>query len=340
MSAMAANSLRDSRLGRRAVTVPSVILAAIILFPLSVLILPAAAIFDLSRARPRLPTVRVLAFGLTYLAWEIVAISVATGLWVASGFGLLLRTRRFQEAHRHIQVLWARSNLRNLDRFLRMRLDVVGADRLGPGPVVVLSRHASMVDTLIPIQLADNVGLGCRYVLKEELLWDPALDLMGHRFPNYFVDRSGGNSQEAIRAVGELAAGTRPNEAFIIFPEGSRFTEAKRERAIERLRQSNPEAAERAEKLTATMPPRTGGPIETLLRRPAGADVVILAHTGLEGLAGPKDMWRIAPFRHPIKLEMWRVPSDQIPTERDELIRWLYDRWDEVDTWVRDHAEP
>ena len=322
------------------VTVPSVLLAAIILFPLAVVLLPAAAVFDVARARPRLPTARVFAFGYSYLAWELIAITVAAVMWIVSGFGLLLRTRWFQETHRQVQVAWARSNLRNLDRFLRMRLEVVGGSRLGPGPVLVLSRHASMIDTLIPIQLADDVGLGCRYVLKDELLWDPALDLIGHRFPNYFVDRSGGNTQEAIRAVGELAAGTLPSESFIIFPEGSRFTEAKRDRAIERLRVSSPDAVERAEKLTATMPPRTGGPIEALSRRPAGTDVVIVAHTGFEGLAGPKDLWRIAPFGHPIRYELWRIPSEEIPEGRDELVAWLYDRWAEVDTWVRDNAEP
>ena len=96
---------------------------------------------------------------------------------------------------------------------------------LEPGPVVLLSRHASMIDTLIPIFIADENHLGCRYVLKNELLWDPALDIIGHRFPNYFVDRSGGNSGSAIDEVGALAAGTRDSEVFVIFPEGSRTPE-------------------------------------------------------------------------------------------------------------------
>ncbi len=339
MRPMSASSLRESRLGRRAVTVPAVLLAALVLYPASLLVLPAALVFDLLRGRPRLPTLRVLGFGLTYLGWEVVAIMVSAALWVASGFGLLLRTRAFQEAHRKVQVHWARSNIRNLRRFLNMRLEVTGAELLGPGPVIVLSRHASMVDTLIPIQLADDVGLGCRYVLKDELLWDPALDLMGHRFPNHFVDRSGGNSEAAVAAVGDLAAGTRDTEAFIIFPEGSRFTEEKRDRAIEKLSVSNPAAAERARKLTATMPPRTGGPLEALSRRPKGADVVVIAHTGLEGLAGPLDLWRVAPFRHAVRFEMWRIPSEQIPEPREELLEWLYDRWAEVDAWVSAHAD-
>lgn len=339
MPTMSGNALRDSRLGRRLVTVPSVLIAALILFPASIVLLPAAIVFDLVRARPKLPTFRLAAFGFTYLGWEVIAVTISFALWIVSGFGLLLRSRGFQEAHRKVQVSWARSNLGNLDRFLGMRLDIEGGACLGPGPVIVLSRHASMVDTLIPIRLADDVGLGCRYVLKDELLWDPALDLMGHRFPNYFVDRSGGNSADAIRAVGDLAAATRDSEAYIIFPEGSRFTEAKRDRAIERLSASNPQAAELAKRLTATMPPRTGGPIEALLRRPAHADVVIVAHTGLEGLAGPKDLWRIAPFRKPVRMGLWRIPTAEIPDDRDKLIAWLYDRWAEVDTWVREHAE-
>ena len=152
--------------------------------------------------------------------------------------------------------------------------------------------------------------------------------------------RSGGNSGSAIDEVGALAAGTRDSEVFVIFPEGSRFTEAKRARALEKLRDSNPAAAVRAEKLTRTMPPRTGGPIAALQNAPANADVVVLAHTGLEGMAGPKELWRVVPFRHPIQIELWRIPRAEVPTDPDDQLAWLYDRWAEVDTWVGDHQLP
>jgi len=321
-------------------TVPAVLLAALLVIPLSVIIIPVSLVIDLLRGRPRLPTLRVFVFGLNYLAWEVIAISFSAVMWFATGFGLLSGRHWSQEAHRKLQVVWAASHIRMLRRALGMRLEVINSECLAPGPVVLLSRHASMIDTLIPIFIADENHLGCRYVLKNELLWDPALDIIGHRFPNYFVDRSGGNSGSAIDEVGALAAGTRDSEVFVIFPEGSRFTEAKRERALEKLRDSNPAAAERAEKLTRTMPPRTGGPIAALQMAPPGADIVVLAHTGLEGMAGPRELWRVVPFRHPIQIELWRIPRVEVPTDPDEQLAWLYDRWAEVDTWVGDHQPP
>ena len=337
---MATTSLRDSALSRRLVTVPAVLVAAVVLIPLAVLILPISALADLVRGRGHIPTARVLAFGYSYLVWEVIAVLTAAVLWLASGFGLALRTRFFQEAHRRVQVVWAASHMATLKTTCGLELDVTGIENLLPGPVILLSRHASIIDTLIPIQLTAEVSLGCRYVLKNELLWDPALDIIGHRFPNYFVDRSGGNSASAVDRVADLASGTRATEAFVIFPEGSRFAPAKRERAIEKLRENNPVLAERAEKLTHTMPPRTGGPVAALRARPTGADVVVLAHTGLEGLAGPRELLRAVPFREPVRIDLRRFAGSDIPDDDEGRLNWLYDRWNEVNTWVSDHQAP
>jgi hypothetical protein len=86
------------------------------------------------------------------------------------------------------------------------------------------------------------------------------------------------------------------------------------------------------------MPPRTGGPIAALSQAPAHADIAFLAHTGLEGLAGPRELWKAVPFRHPVKVGVWRVARSEVPTDPDEQLAWLYERWAEVDTWVGDHA--
>jgi 1-acyl-sn-glycerol-3-phosphate acyltransferase len=330
-------SAADRPWSRRIITVPAVLVGALIVFPASIVVLPALALWDTIRLRWRFPTVRVYLFGLVYLAWEVVAMVVGAALWLAAGGGLLLDRPWFQEAHRRLQVIWARSVMANLDRILSLRVEVTGAEHLAPGPVLLFSRHASMLDTLVPIVLADPLGMRCRYVLKHELVWDPALDVIGHRFPNYFVDRSGGNSTEVIAAVGELAAGTGPDDVFVIFPEGTRFTEAKRDRALEKLRSSDDELAARAEKLTHTLPPRSGGPLAALERRPDGADVVFLAHTGAEGLATIGDLIRAVPFSRPLRVELWRVSGSEVPETPKERLGWLYDRWAEVDAWVGDH---
>ena len=335
---VAANSFRDTPLGRRIVTVPIVFLGALILIPGSIVILPLAALFDVIRGRVRLPTVRVLLFGLVYLGWEVVAVSGALALWVASGFGLLLGRRWFVQAHRQIQVSWANSLIGTMRRFLRLDLVIDGTDCLTPGPVVVFCRHASIIDTLLPAHvLSTSGGLDLRYVLKHELLWDPALDIVGNRIPNHFVDRSGQNTRAELDKIGVLASGMDANESFTIFPEGSRYTESKRTRAIEKLRETDPELAVRAERLERTMPPRVGG-VLTILAATPDIDVVIIAHTGLEGLAGVLDLWRVVPFRHPVQVTMWRVPRADIPADDAGRIDWIYSEWERVDRWIRDHG--
>ena len=334
---MSSPSLRDTPLLRRAVTVPAILVAAIVLIPSMVVIAPLSIIIDLLRGRPRLPTLRVALFGSFYLAWEVMAVVASGVLWVASGFGLLLKRRVFVQMHRGLQVSWANSLLGALRTFLRMRLEITGTECVAPGPVIVFGRHASMVDTLLPAHIMSTYGhLDLRYVLKQELRWDPAVDIVGSRIPNHFVDRSGTDTAAELAKIGELAGGMGANECFTIFPEGSRFTEAKRTRAIERLDETDPVLAARARTLVNTMPPRPGG-VLTVLRSAPGADVVIIAHTGFEGLAGVKDLWRAAPFRRPILVEAWRIPAAEIPETDEDRVTWIYDVWAQVDDWVTNH---
>jgi 1-acyl-sn-glycerol-3-phosphate acyltransferase len=330
------SSLRDSTWARRTITVGGVLFGGFVVAPLTLLALPLMALVDLVSGRPRLPTPRVALFGLWYLMWEWVAVFSSAALWIASGFGLLLRTRFFEDRHRQLQVVWAHSLWRAMDRLLGLRLHIVGEEHMTPGPMVCFARHASLVDTLIPIQVFSAHDIGCRYVLKSELLWDPALDIIGQRFPNYFVDRSGRNTAAELANISALAAGMSDDEAFVIFPEGSRFTPEKRARAVEKLRDSDPELGALADKLTQTMPPRAGGPMAGVDGCPE-ADIVVMAHTGLEGLASLKSLIRSAPFRRPVEVECWRIPRSEVPEGVEERREWLFRTWGLVDDWVAEH---
>lgn len=338
MRDMASQSLRETKLGRRLITVPAILGGAAAMVFLAIPILVIGAVFDLLRGKPKLPTVRVALFGIVYLAWEVFGVLSGVVLWFASGFGLLLGQPPFIRAHRWLQVAWANNLLNSLRRFLGLRLDVTGAECCSPGPVIVFSRHASMVDTLLPAHLlTTHGGLDLRYVLKHELLWDPAIDIIASRIPNHFVDRSGKDTAAELQKIGALAGGMADTESFTIFPEGSRYTPSKRERAIERLEETDPVLAERAKRLTNTMPPRRGG-VLTVLGAADEADVIIVAHTGLEGMNGPKEMWKAAPFRRTVQVEMWRVPRSEIPEDDAGRMDWIFDEWEKVDAWVTAHA--
>ena len=49
-------------------------------------------------------------------------------------------------------------------------------------------------------------GVRLRYVLKRELLWDPCLDIVGHRLPNAFVRRGSRDTAGDVAAVRGLMA--------------------------------------------------------------------------------------------------------------------------------------
>jgi 1-acyl-sn-glycerol-3-phosphate acyltransferase len=94
----------------------------------------------------------------------------------------------------------------------------------------LVMRHASILDTLLPsVYVRGLTQWRVRYILKQELLLDPCLDIVGNALPNYFVDRTGHRQREfeGIRAlVKDLG-----DDGVLVYPEGTRFSEEKLVRA-------------------------------------------------------------------------------------------------------------
>ncbi|HEX6299728.1 MAG TPA: 1-acyl-sn-glycerol-3-phosphate acyltransferase [Acidimicrobiia bacterium] len=293
------------------------------LSPLLVLVGAALDVIRLVARRKSWVTLRSLGFLWVYLVGEVWA--VAALLATAP----LPRGRKTDVTFR-LQERWASWNLRALAALFALEISVEGEDALLPGPVVVLSRHASMIDTLLPATIITRrAGLKLRYVLKEELLVDAALDLAGNRLPNVFIDRTSGDS--SVRAaIRELARDLGPEDGILIYPEGTRFTESKLRRA---QRRPDPDApGEVIAGLRRVLPPRPGGTLAIL--DVTDADVVVLAHHGLEGLATVREIWEGCLVRSLISVRMWRVKRHEIPQERGERVAWLYRLWREIDDWV------
>jgi 1-acyl-sn-glycerol-3-phosphate acyltransferase len=200
-------------------------------------------------------------------------------------------------------------------------------------------RHASVGDTLLASVFVQKPHhMRCRYVLKRELLWDPCIDIVGNRLANYFVRRYSEDSAREIAAVRRLVEDLEPGESFLIYPEGTRFTPAKRARILERLREhGDPGLLARAERLTRLLPPRLGGTLEVLDANP-GADVVICAHTGFESVATFWDLWSGAPIGREIHVEFWRIPWAEVPKDRSQRIDWLFEQWTRIDAWIAAHS--
>jgi len=319
-----------ARIARRLVTIPATLGLTALACGLAPLWLPLLALHDAVRGN-RWSGLRS-ALALTHYAigetLGLVASALLTPLaWIAPD--------RAERASFRLQCWWARWLFGGASRLFALRIAASGLDLLRDGPLLLLMRHASVIDTLLPAAIVSSrTGLQLRYVMKRELLWDPCLDVVGHRLPNAFVRRGRGGAEEEIARVRELAQGLGPHDGVLLYPEGTRFTPARREQTIARLAASaDPKHVERARALHHVLPPRLGGALALLDAAP-DADVVIGAHTGLEGLRTLNDLWNGALVGRTIELAFWRIPASEVPQARAEKVEWLYDQWQRVDAWL------
>ncbi len=176
-----------------------------------------------------------------------------------------------------------------------------------------------------------------RVVLKETLAWDPALGVLLTRLPSRFISSRPGPGRDLEAEVGELARDLDENDAFVIFPEGGNFTAERRVRSIARLRKLGlTKMADRAEAMVHVLAPRPGGVLAALDAAPE-ADVLLVAHTGLDHVVTVRDVWHALPMDKRLQMGWWRIPREEIPDGREERIDWLFGRWQQVDAWVEEH---
>jgi 1-acyl-sn-glycerol-3-phosphate acyltransferase len=331
---------RSETVLRRLRSIPPLVLGLLLVTALLPVLLVVGLAIDVGRwAVSRVPptATRLALFLWVYLAAEVVGLAALAAAWVASGGGR--RDAWLRDATRRLQQLWAAALFRAVRTLFGLRLEVTGGEDVAPGPVIVLIRHASIVDNLLPANLiAGPHGIRLRYVLKRELLADPCLDVAGRRLPNYFVRRGTGEAQELER-VGALARGLGRDEGVLIYPEGTRFTPQRRARAIARIAEREPQLAPRAERLRHLLPPRLGG-VGALLDGAPTADVLVVAHHGFDGLRLVSDIWRGGLVGLTVRVQITRVPRSAVPPAGPARTGWVYDLWQDVDDWVERQRQP
>jgi 1-acyl-sn-glycerol-3-phosphate acyltransferase len=292
-----------------------------------------ALVVDLARA----PARKGAATARMVLLTVSVAWIEALGLLALFGAGLVSigDSARRQRLAYALQRRYVAANLSAVRASFALRFEVTGlaeGERVA-GPVTVFVRHSSVIDVLIPgVFVANAFGLRLRYVLKDELLWEPCLDLAGHWVPNHFVDRSGKDTARELEAVERLARDLGQGEGVLIYPEGTRFTRAKRARALERLA-GDPAARADAEALRHLLPIRPGGAL-ALLREGPPRDVLFVGHAGLEGFSSLADLWRGALAHRTVKVRFWREPAPSVPGDEERRLAWLREAWHRMDAWL------
>ncbi len=327
--------MRSGALQRRLVTIPrtaALFLGLTILFPvLLVLTGGVDLIRGLVTHKPWIAT-RLLMIGWVYLAGQMVVVVVSAFHWLAVLPSGSERSATLAEGAYDLQAWWVRFIVAAMERVLGLRFESTNNDIVAPGPVIVLFRHASIVDNMLPyVFVSDRAGIRLRWVLKKELLSDPALDIGGNRMPNYFVDRHSDSSEQETANIAALGANLGPDEGILLFPEGTRFSQDEYEARMLRLSESSPDLYRIMEGRDQVLPPRTGGVLALL---DSGMDVVFGIHTGLESLRGLKEIWREAPVGRRIQVTFRRVPASNIPLEASDRIKWLYEQWAQVDDTI------
>ncbi len=326
--------LFDHRLVRRLVIVPVALVAALLGVILSPLLLVAAAVADVARGRRRWPRVRLVLLIIGALIIETIGMIESLIIWIVTGFGLLGRARWRWHRQRAFMGWYTRTMFALITRVTGTKVIWQDHGDLSHGPVVLIARHTSFFDALIPATvLSQRNKLLSHHVVTHGLRYAPCIDIVGHRFPNRFIKRDpgeGSNELEHIQAVGSVLD---DRSAAIIFPEGTFRNPERFARVLRRIRRRDPELAERAQHLDHVLPPRANG-THALLRGAPEADVLVCANTGLESFGSIKSIVDHPYTDRPIVIETWRIARSEIPDDPDEFNLWLFDQYVAIDAWV------
>ena len=339
MSETAWSEPRGQKVARRLKTVPLAFVGLVLVTALLPVLLVGAFFVDLFRWAFRRKTwmaMRLVLFLWIYLLIDVAGILGLFGIWLGCGFGH--DRERMVDWTWHFQQLWIGWFFGIVRVLLGLKVEVEGEECLRPGPVIVFIRHASIVDNLLPsVFIAARERIHLRYVLKRELLSEPCLDIAGPRLPNYFVRRDTGEEIER-RRVQALAEGMGPEDGFLLYPEGTRFTPERRDRALEKIAERDPARARRLARIEYLLPPKAGGVLAVLDGAP-GTDVVMMAHQGFDGMRLISDIWDGELAGRVIRMRFTRIPASEIPAGRDERVEWLDNVWLEMDDWIGSKME-
>lgn len=318
---------RTEKLRRRLVSLPALLATCLLVTVLIPVWLPIAVAADAIRMRFRFPLARLLSFAVCWSWIELAGVVQSAWLWCTA-------RASSEAANYRLMAWWSGALMKALKLTIGIDPQVEGVEAIRPGNAIVLCRHASLADSLLSGWVFSAVaGVGPRYVLKRELLFDPCLDIVGLRVPNHFLDRGAADSSGELEALRRLAATVGPGSVGVIFAEGTRANDDKRRRALDKIAERDPQRAARMSGLRRLLPPRPAGSTAMLEGAP-DADVVLAWHTGFDGLDTFSGMLaRLSRPLPPVRFVVRRVSRSDVPAG-EAFAAWLDDRWIEMDAEV------
>jgi len=314
------------------------VLFTVIAVVISPILIVVAALGDLIQRRRRMPRLRLLVLVVGALIIETVGLAVAFITWILSGFGYLGSERWRWHLYRGYMGWYTNSLLHLITRVIGTRVEWRDHGDLSSGPVVLLARHTSFFDALIPATvLCRRNKLLAHHVVTHGLRYSPCIDVVGHRFPNRFIRRSPGEGSSELTHIEQVGTVLDQRSAAIIFPEGTFRNDDRFERVVRRLRRRRPDLADRAMTLDHVLPPRSNGTYALVQGAPT-ADIVICTNTGFETFGSIASILGRPYTDKPIVVETWRIARDQIPEDAESFNDWLFDQYVSIDEWVTRNA--
>ena len=322
---------------RRPLSSSFVVVATIVAPIVAPVALLAAAIVDVLTRTPRFRRTRGIALIASLIVIDFIGQVLVFGCWLISPFGFAMDSPRNQRCNQSVMTFWTRRLMSAISLITPLPIDYSELDEsLLGGNAIVVGRHRSLLDAVFPAQLFGSRRLTAYYTLKEDLRWEPNIDIVGHRMGHVFVTRSPADLESELEPIRALASRIDGSSVGVIFPEGTFFSETRRLRALASIENANPEHLAQAEKLQYLLPPRPAGTLALLDGAP-NADVIMLGHVGFEPFGTIKDILLNMGAHHRVSVRAWRFDRSTVPTDASEQVSWLFDRWIEMDTWIATH---
>lgn len=319
---------------RRPVSITTVTLGAVLAAPLVIPLFVLALVVDLvTRTRPR-RRARLVWLISTLLWVDLFGVIATAGAWLISPFGLRTQSDTDQRRYHWVMTWWGTMLLNAIGRWVPLSFDFSQIDdETMRGNAIMIGRHRSVLDAILPVRLIGSRGLTALYTLKEDLRWEPNIDIVGHRMGHRFVTRAPEDPETELEPLRELGRRIDGDSIGVIFPEGTFFTQERKAKIIASLAKTSPRLAEKATSMNHLLPPKPGGTLALLEGAPE-ADVIVYGHTGFEDFGTIGNIIRNLGGDRSITLTARRIPRSEIPDETDLQVDWLFDQWQQLDDWV------
>lgn len=301
---------------RRFIAIGIILITTVVMVPLAPLVVLLSWVITKVTKWKSLDRAVLFAYG--YLYYEIMGVSklVWVGVRYRNDYELMIAKSY------DVQRWWAQALFDLAAALFKLRFTVSGEDAITGDGFILVSRHTNVADNFFPLVFVGTPRQKpIRYILKKELRAVTTLDIGGHRLPNYFIDRTGLQTERELERVRELLVTCDNDDSLLIYPEGTRFSREKQERL-----RARDEMKEQVERWPDLLPPRLGG-ITALLDANPGKDVVFLCHNGFEGSGGFGDLIDGVWLNTDVNLQFWRVPYEDIGQDYQTFI---FDQWDRM----------